>query len=325
LDGTALLILEKPVLRDDDLPAVARSRQHLEAVLMMAGAMLLLPIMDVAGKYLAVREGVAPGTTALFRFGLQALIAGTLLLMFRGLAGLKPKNWPANLLRGLLIAWASGLFLISVKYVPVADAISIFFVEPFIVTALSALLLKERVGLPRWSAIAVGFAGSLLVIQPNFREFGLVSLLPLATALLFSFYLLLNRVLAAQDNSMVMQFSAGIGGFVAIAVVVLTGDTMGVEDLSWTMPRTSLAVWLLLLTGLISVFGHLIIVTALRQAPASLLAPLQYFEIVSASIVGYLVFDEFPTAFKWLGIAIIIGSGLFIIWREQRAARQRKI
>ena len=295
-----------------------------EAAAMMAFAMLLLPLMDAAGKYLALFEGVTPGTSSLWRFVIQIGLTAPVIVAISGLKGLRPNHWGPNLIRGLLLGWASGLFLIAVKYVPIADAMAIFFVEPFILTALSAIFLREEVRWPRWLAIIVGFAGALLVIQPNFVEFGLVSLLPLVTATLFAVYLLLNRVYAAHDSALVMQFTAGIGGAVAIAAVLPVGELLQVEDISWSVPTTGLAVVLLVTAGLISAYGHLIVVAALRLAPASLLAPFQYFEIVMAAIVGYLVFGNFPSLSKWLGIAIIIGSGLFILWREQRRTVKRK-
>ncbi|MEX3008807.1 DMT family transporter [Hoeflea sp. TYP-13] len=295
-----------------------------EAAAMMAFAMLLLPLMDAAGKYLALYEGVTPGTSSLLRFALQTLFTLPVILIVSGPAALRPNYWGANLLRGLLLGWASALFLISVKYVPIADAIAVFFVEPFILTVLSAIFLHEKVHWPRWLAIVVGFLGAMLVIQPNFAKFGFVSLLPLGTATLFAVYLLLNRVFSARDNVLVMQYAAGIGGTLAIAVVMPAGTFLQFEDIAWSTPQTGLSIALLVAVGLISAYGHLIIVAAMRFAPASLLAPFQYFEIVSAAAVGYLVFGNFPTPSKWLGIAIIIGSGLFILWREQRRAIRRK-
>jgi len=294
-----------------------------EAAVMMAWAMLSLPLMDAAAKYLAMHEAMTPGSIALLRFALQTMIIVPIILVSGGFAALRPHNWSYNLLRGLLIGSASTLFFISVKYVPVADVIAIFFVEPFILTAMSAFFLGERVGWRRWLAIAVGFIGAIIVIQPNFARFGLVSLLPLVTATLFALYLILNRVLSARDTSLVMQYSAGIGGVIAVSFGLMAGTAFGVEDLTWSMPSSAFALLLLAVIGLISAFGHMVIVTAFRHAPASLLAPFQYFEIVSAVTIGYLVFGDFPSASKWLGIAIIVGSGLFILWREQRSAAPR--
>ncbi len=306
------------------ISASSEGERTFEAAAMMAFAMLLLPLMDAAGKYLALYEGVTPGTSSLWRFVIQILLTAPVILALSGARGLKPNHWGPNLMRGLLLGWASGLFLIAVKYVPIADAMAIFFVEPFILTALSALFLRERVRWPRWLAIVVGFIGALIVIQPNFVEFGFVSLLPLLTATLFAIYLLLNRVYAAHDSALVMQFTAGIGGTIAIGAVLPVGAILQVEDISWSVPSTGLAVALLVFAGLISAYGHLVVVAALRLAPASLLAPFQYFEIVMAAIVGYLVFGNFPTLSKWFGIAIIIGSGLFILWREQRRSVKPK-
>jgi drug/metabolite transporter (DMT)-like permease len=185
---------------------------------------------------------------------------------------------------------------------------------------MSALLLGEKVGWRRWIAIAVGFCGALLVIRPNFATIGPVSLLPLVTATTFAVYLMLNRVLAARDTSLVMQYSAGIGACLVTLVAFALSGVFEIAELRWTPPSTPMAFVLLAAVGLISTFGHLAIVSAFRLAPASLLAPFQYFEIVSGAIFGYLVFSEVPDLGKWTGFAIIIASGLYLLHRERKAA-----
>ncbi len=286
----------------------------------MACAMLAMPLMDVGGKYLTLYEGVSPGTNTFFRFLVQMILTGVVIVAFDGAAALRPNQLLLNLLRGVLLAAASGVFLIAIKYVPLADALAIFFVEPFILTAMSAVFLREQVGWRRWLAIIVGFSGALLVIRPNFLEFGAVSLLPLLTATTFASYLLLNKVLSARDNSMVMQSSAGLGGCLFAAAILVFGSVAGVDDLAWTPPASALAVAVLIGVGVVSSFGHLLIVSAFRLAPASLLAPFQYFEIVSGAVLGYIVFNEFPEFIEWIGVAIIVASGLYILYRERQLA-----
>ena len=155
----------------------------------------------------------------------------------------------------------------------------------------------------------------MIVIQPSYAVFGPVSLLPLATAFCFAFYLLLNRALAPHDTPLTMQFSAGFAGTLVMTLALAFGVTVGISDL---MPTTA-EPWewgLMALIGAIATGGHLMVVQAFRRAQASLLAPFQYLEIVSATILGYLLFGDFPGPLKWFGIAIIIGSGLYVFWRE---------
>lgn len=282
--------------------------------------MFLLPGMDAIAKYIGANGDMSPGQLTLIRFAVQAIFFAVWLAVFSGVRAFKPQRLWINLVRGALIACASLLFFIAVKYMPLADAIAIFFVEPLILTLLSFVVLREAVGWRRVSAVIVGFAGALLVIQPSFALFGPVSLLPLVTATLFATYLLLNRVAGAYDSATSMQFVAGVSGSIVLIVAIAGGHLFGVEDLQfvWNAPAH---VWALaLVMGLIGCLGHHLIVQAFKLAPASLLAPFQYIEIVAAAGLGWLVFNEFPTPVKWLGIAIIVSSGLYVFWRERSVA-----
>jgi drug/metabolite transporter (DMT)-like permease len=165
----------------------------------------------------------------------------------------------------------------------------------------------------------------MIVIQPSYEVFGLKALLPVACAFLYALYMFLNRAIGEADSPMTMQTLAGIGGTLFMAVVLAIGTGLGDPDFAISLPDSWHGLLLLILLGAISGFIHLVVVRAFRMAPLSVLAPFQYFEIIAAVALGYVFFDEFPTASKWLGILIIIGSGLFILWREQqRAAQTRK-
>lgn len=299
------------------------SASVMNGVALMLFAMTVLPGMDAIAKYLAVAADMSPGQVTFYRFFFQLVSTLPLLLTNGGLRALRPKRlWP-NLFRGVLLAAAALLFFVAVKYMPLADAFAIYFVEPFILTAMSAFFLGEKVGWRRWLAIGIGFLGAMIVIQPSFALFGIISLLPVGTAFLFALYLFLNRALGVADTPLTMQTIAGIGGTVFMAGAILIGHTMGVEDFAPSLPASPLG-WVLVFTlGALSGYGHLLVVRAFQAAPASLLAPLHYFEIISATILGYLMFQEFPDLSKWFGVAIIVASGLFIIWRE-RAARHEK-
>ncbi|MCO5733857.1 DMT family transporter [Rhizobium sp. SSA_523] len=287
---------------------------------MMASCMIVLPMMDAIAKYMATFETMSPGQVTFYRFFVQLVVLAPLFFWTVGSFDKVRRPW-MNMLRGALHAAASLMFFTAVKYMPLADVFAIYFVEPFMLTIMSALFLGEKVGWRRWLAILVGFGGAMIVIQPSFEIFGWTSLLPIACALLFTLYLFLNRALGDGDSPLTMQMMSGIGGTLLMGVVLVAGSRLGTADFEMSLPGSSLGLVLLLILGSLSGYVHLLVVKAFRMASVSLLAPFQYFEIISATILGYLLFADFPTPSKWLGISIIVASGLFIIWREQRQNR----
>jgi drug/metabolite transporter (DMT)-like permease len=300
----------------------AESKTHsnmLKGLSLMALAMTILPGMDAIAKYMSTFQAMSPGQVTFYRFFLQMVLTLPLLAIFGGLGAFRAKRPWMNLLRGALHAAATLLFFTAVKYMPLADVFAIYFVEPFMLTAMSALLLREKVGWRRWLAIVIGFGGAMIVIQPSFEIFGLKALLPVACAFLFALYLFMNRAIGDADPPLTMQTISGFGGTVFMAFALLIGGWGGNVDFEPALPSSAFSLGLLVILGALSGYGHLLVVQAFRLAPVSILAPFQYFEIISATILGFLLFSEFPTPSKWLGVAIIVGSGLFIIWRERRA------
>ena len=297
---------------------MAQNNKISTAMMIMVVAMLLVPGLDAAAKLLATKYNLAPASIVFARFAVQALLLFVFLAITRGSIFIRAKNPLFNMLRGFLHGFASVIFFVALKYMPLADAISIFFVEPMILMFLSRIFLNETLGWRRVVAALVGFGGALLVIQPSFEIFGTIALLPLVSAVAFSFYLLLTRKYGSEDDVVTMQFYAGLGGAMLAVIVMTIGETAGIADLSMTLPTHLPAVALLVLVGVIATLSHLMIAKAFTMAPAAILAPFQYVEIVSATILGLLMFDNFPNALKWLGITIIILSGLFIFWRERQ-------
>ncbi|KAB2696432.1 DMT family transporter [Ochrobactrum sp. Kaboul] len=292
---------------------------HVKGMAIMVVSVLMLPLMDAIGKWLAMMDNMPPATVTFMRFFVQSLLMFLILLAAGGgVAALRTHHLAGNLIRGVLMGFGGLCFFTAVKYMPLADAMAVFFAEPLILTLLSAIFLKEKVGWRRFSAVGIGLIGTMIVIQPSFEIFGAVSLLPLATAVTFAIYLILNRKLGAKESPLVMQFYAGIGGWVFAGFAMLVGPSMGFADLSFGLPH-SLQPWLLLLIlGTIGTVSHLMVVHAFKLAPASMLAPFQYLEIVNAVLVGLIVFGDFPTPSKWFGIAIIIGSGFYVFMRERK-------
>lgn len=294
---------------------------NLQGMALMAGCMLLLPGMDAIAKYMANMQGMSPGQVTFYRFFFQLACTLPFLMLLQGRNAFRAKRPFLNLLRGALHGAASLCFFAAVKYMPLADVFAIYFVEPFILTALSALFLGETVGWRRWLAILVGFGGAMIVIQPSWEVFGTTALLPVLCAFLFALYMFLNRAIGNADSPMTMQIMSGVGGTVFMGVAMMLGHAANSPDFTPSLPINTLGFALLVLLGVLSGYLHLLVVKAFRMAPLSVLAPFQYFEIIAATVLGYSLFGDFPTPSKWLGIGIIVGSGLFILWREHKRNR----
>lgn len=291
---------------------------HVKGMAIMVLSVLLLPLMDAIGKWLAMVDNMPPATVTFMRFFIQCWLMFFILLIVGGFAAMRTQYLAGNLIRGALMGFGGLCFFTAVKYMPLADAMAVFFAEPLILTLFSAIFLKEKVGWRRFSAVGIGLIGTMIVIQPSFEIFGAVSLLPLATAVTFAIYLILNRKYGAKESPLVMQFYAGVGGWMFAGVAMIFGTAAGLGDLSFGLPHGIQPWLLLLLLGTIGTVSHLMVVQAFKLAPASMLAPFQYLEIVNAVLVGLIVFGDFPTPSKWCGIAIIVGSGFYVFMRERR-------
>ncbi len=287
-------------------------------ITLMTGAMLIVPLMDTLAKYLSA--SLPPLEIAFGRFLFQALFALLTAAIGPGLAVLHTPRLLPHLMRGVFLAGATACFFSAVKVMPVADAIAIFFVEPMILTGLSAIFLKETVGPRRWVAVAVGLVGAMLIIRPGFDTFGAAALLPLGTAFLFALYLIVTRQLSGEGSMLSIQFTTGIAGAGLLGIALIGAALFGIESMTFLSPNVP-QLALLAAIGAISFFAHGLIVRAFALAPASVLAPFNYLEIVSATFFGFLVFGDFPGLPTWGGMALIVGSGLYIARREQIAAK----
>ena len=192
-----------------------------------------------------------------------------------------------------------------------AKALTLAFVAPLITTALSPIFLGEKVGLRRWSAVIVGFIGSLIVVRPGFIEFNLATVAALGTGFFYGIYLVITRKLHSSDSPLLTLLLTGVVGvFIATFFVPIV----------WINP-TSKQWGLLALMGIFACLGHLFLILSLKYADASKLAPFGYFEIVTNVILGYYFFGDFPHYWTWLGLSIIICSGIYITFREKAVTR----
>ena len=225
-----------------------------------------------------------------------------------------------HVIRGGLIAAATVLFFSGLIYLPIADAISIFFIEPLIVTLLSAVLLGESVGWRRLSAITIGFLGAIIIIRPTFSDVGWAVMFPVGAALAFSFYILLTRKMVEDEHPVRLQFFTGIFGCLIMSIVLYFGTQHNFDLLTAVHPDNN-EVILLIGLGIIATLGHILVVNAFQRAPVGVLAPFQYVEIIGATFYGLLLFNDFPDLITWLGISIIVGSGIYVFHRESKLAQ----
>ncbi|MGI9405814.1 MAG: DMT family transporter, partial [Hyphomicrobiaceae bacterium] len=291
-----------------------------KGMLIMAFAMLWLPLIDTFAKLLS--DTVQAGQVSWSRFFFQTVLLAPLALM-------RVRSWqlsqmPVHAARGALIAIATLFFFAALKVLPLADAISIFFIEPLILTLLSVTILGETIGWRRFVAIVAGFAGALIVIQPSYDVFGVRALLPLGTALSFALYLMLTRRVAQREDPITIQFMAGVFGLIIMTAALFAGAAFDIPVITPVWPTQY--EWMLLAgVGVVATSGHLLVVHAFKRAEAGILAPFQYLEIIPSVILGLVIFGDFPNVLTWCGIAIIVASGYYVFHRERTIAREAEL
>lgn len=274
--------------------------------LVLLAQTLVMPVNDAVVKYLAATLPAVQLGWARFFFNL-VLLAPAALYFHRG-STLRPARPALQLLRGLCMVAANLLFIAGVRVVPLADALAVAFVAPLAVAAFSPLVLREPVAPAGWAAVAAGFLGVLVIIRPGTAAFTPAALFPLGAGLAFAAYLLVTRKLAGQSPALVTQTATS---FVSAALATL------LLPFFWQSPTA--AEWaLMLLVGVASCVGHLLITAAHDHAPAATLAPLTYLGIVSAAGLGYVLFGDWPDLLTWLGAAIVVASGLAVGWQARR-------
>ncbi|MCA1367609.1 DMT family transporter [Bradyrhizobium sp. BRP14] len=310
-------------MTDIALTRIAAAHRRISyGLTLMVLSVLISPGIDILSKLAVATLPSAEITAA--RFLLQVVFILPVVLVRGTLFDLTWRKSALHALRGGLLLLTMLSFVTALKVMEVADAIAIFFVEPIILTILGSVFLKETIGWRRYTACGVGFLGALLVIQPSMQEVGLIALLPIVTAFSLALFLLLTRMVAQNEDPWSMQFHAGIWGALFCLVLMWLGEGSGSDVFDPTWPEG--LTWIYLLgVGVTATISGVLGVYAYRAAPASVLAPLQYLEIVSATILGWLVFGDLPDALKWLGITIIIGSGLYIIWRERQIQKRASV
>ncbi len=284
-------------------------------ILLMLGFCVVAPMGDAVAKLLG--ETVPLGQLLFVRFAVQALVLIPLTLIGNRLWRMRGRVLRLVVVRTLLHIIGIGAMFTALQYLPLADAVAIAFVMPFIMLLLGKYVLGEQVGWRRLGACVVGFCGTLLVIQPSFAEVGWPALWPLVVAVVFALFMLVTRQIAKETDPIGMQAVSGVMATVFLAPLLLLGSGTDIAPLQVQMPDGR--EWALLAAiGLLGTAGHLLMTWSLRYAPSATLAPMQYLEIPVATFIGWLIFHDLPNTLASIGIFITMASGLFIILRERR-------
>jgi drug/metabolite transporter (DMT)-like permease len=285
-------------------PAEAAAR--LRGIALMCLAMLLFSVLDAAAKY---ASRYVPSLEVVWaRYAVSLVFAVIALRPWAHLAEYAMQRPYVQVLRGLFLLGSTALNFLALRYLQLAETAAISFAAPFLVVGLAGPLLGEWAGPRRWAAAIIGFIGVLIVVQPTAETFQPAALFSLAAAFCYSGYNLTTRLLSRTESS------AGMLVYPALLATALLTPALPFVA---TVPPDWLVAGLLALTGAMGGLGHWFLIVAHRDAPASLLAPFQYTQILWMPLLGYLVFADVPARTTMIGAAIIVLSGLYILYRER--------
>jgi drug/metabolite transporter (DMT)-like permease len=281
----------------------------LKGIACAALAMSLFPVQDAIVKWLSADYSIFQ---LLFLRSLFVFIpVAVMVVRGGGPRVLRAKRPTLLILRASLGFGAWSVYFIAISQIPLADAMALVFSAPLMITALSVPLLGEVVGLRRWAAIAVGFIGVLVMVDPGAGVIRGVALLPLVSASCYSLSMILTRVLTKSESSVTMLF------YSAATIMALSGLF---QPFVWVTPSWP-DLGLMVLTGLIAGCAQYLGLQAYRYAAPAVVSPFDYTSLIWAILLGYLVFGDVPRSSVIFGAAIVIASGLYILYRERRAAR----
>jgi drug/metabolite transporter (DMT)-like permease len=288
----------------------ARERaQRLTGIALMCGAVACFAVLDTIAKYLNLHMSTLEVAWARY--------TGAFLFPF---VLSNPWTWPERIVtlrpglqlgRSVLLLGSTLCNFAALRYLQLDEALALIFSTPFLVAALSGPILGEWVRWRRWTAIAVGFFGILVVTRPGIGSMHPAALLSLAAAMFYALYAIMTRILARTDSNATTLFYSNIVGAVALVPAL---------PFVWSTPTDPLIIALMVGAGAIGSIGHYLLIAAHRLAPAAVLSPFIYTEIVLVIALGFLVFGDLPSRWTLAGAAIVIASGLYILHRE-RAAR----
>lgn len=294
-----------PVTVETGLEPASTDHLHRRGIMLMLLAVFCFAIMDATAKYLN-RHYPAPGLVWA-RYLVHLLMMLALFGRKMGLGLVRSANPGWQVIRGVLLMTSTLCAFTALKYLPLAETCAIGFVSPLLVTILSSTLLKEEVSRERWAAIVVGFAGVLIIVRPGGGLLTAASLLPLGAACCFSTYQIITRKIAHADSPYVTLFYVALVG-TAIMTFAL--------PFAWQTPTPGDGI-LVIATGLLGGGAHFFMIRALTHAPAALLAPFVYSQLLWATLFGLAAFGEFPDGWSVIGMMFIVASGLYVAYGQR--------
>lgn len=295
-----------PASREMPPPRGVRRIENGRGLMLMVAGMFLFSAVDAQAKFLT--DSLHPLQIVWSR-QLGLLLGVLVLLVARGRGLLETRRPGLQIARGLLAAGSAVCFVVAVKYVPLADAIAVTFVAPFMVTAMGALLLGEPVGARRWTAVAVGFLGAMIVIRPGFGAMHPAGLLAIAAATMFALRQILSRVLGGSERTATTVAYTALAGGAALTLPL---------PFVWQWPVPGIEVALLVSIAVMAGLAEILVIKALELALAAVVAPMQYTILIWGTFYGWAVFGQLPDAWTWAGAFVIVATGLYTLRREAR-------
>lgn len=285
-------------------------RQRLTGIALMCGAVALFACLDATAKYLnadmdSLQIAWARYTSA---FVLTLIVSNPLTHP----ALLRTKRLKLQITRAVLLVASTAMNFLALRWLQLDEALSIIFTFPFIVAIISGPMLGEWIGWRRWSAICVGFGGVLLITRPGFGGMHPAALITLVGTICYGFYAVITRIVSRVDSNQTSLFYANfIGALVMLPVIPFV----------WTTPESWPIALMMLGTGVLGSAGHFLLISGHRLAPAAVLSPFVYTQLIWVVILGYWVFDHVPNRWTMAGAAIVIGSGLYLLYRERKLGK----
>lgn len=309
-------------------PATARS--NLTGALCALAAALCFSLNDVGIKFLSDQYALHQ---VVFLRSIVGLVTFAAIIMpfSGGLQIFRTKRLGWHLARGLCVVFANSFLFLGLAVLPIADAVAIFFVSPLIIAVMSIVFLGETVGVRRWVAIIIGFVGVMFIVRPGTSAFQIASLFPIAAACLYGVMHIIARRIGSTESAATMTFYILMTFImVSAAIGLAVGDGRYADQAhpalvfllrAWG-PVDSSDISILVMLGVSGVMGGFLISQAYRLSEAAFAAPFEYISMPLAIMWGITVFGTFPDRIAWLGIALILGSGLYLVWREAFKGRQ---
>jgi drug/metabolite transporter (DMT)-like permease len=285
------------------------ARNRLTGIALVSLTYVIFTLLDGSAKWLV---GSVPVIVVVWlRFLTHAVFASALLFPLKGKSLIRTKHLRWHLLRGAMFCAMTGINFWALQYLQLAVTSSIFFIVPILIALMAAPMLGEKLDAGRWMAIIAGFAGVLVIVRPGSAEFHPAMVLSLVNATLYALFNLTTRHLAAYDPPETIQYLPAVVASVLLAPFAIAG---------WESPATAPEWAVLCLLGVLGGLGHYFLALAHRYAPATVIAPFLYQQVIYMALFGYLVFGDVPGAGVWIGAAIVIASGLYLFARERRRA-----